>query len=67
MRVLYEHTFNTEGTYDYYCILHKTMCMIARIVVGKPGGPAEGSMPPDGKVTTSHHIIKQKAVAYEDQ
>ena len=65
--VTFEHTFNTEGTYDYYCIPHKTMGMIARIVVGKPGGPAEGSMPPDGKVPTSQQIVKQKTVAYDNQ
>lgn len=65
--VTFDHTFNTKGTYDYYCIPHKTMGMIARIVVGKPGGPAEGSMPPDGKVPTSQRIVKQKVVAYNDQ
>ncbi|WP_266082931.1 plastocyanin/azurin family copper-binding protein [Haladaptatus caseinilyticus] len=61
----FEHTFDTKGTYDYYCIPHKTMGMIARIVVGEPGGPAEGSMPPDGKVPTSQRIIDNGSVGYE--
>ena len=42
----YEHTFETTGTYDYFCLPHKTLGMVGRIVVGEPGGPAEGSMPP---------------------
>ncbi len=33
------------------------MGMITWIVVGEPGGPAEGSMPPDGSVPTSQQII----------
>ncbi len=61
----FEHTFNTKGTYDYYCIPHKTMRMIARIVVGEPGGPAEGSMPPDGSVPTSQQIVNKGTIGYE--
>ncbi|MDY6819398.1 MAG: plastocyanin/azurin family copper-binding protein [Halobacteriales archaeon] len=62
----YEHTFETEGTYDYFCIPHKTLGMVGRIVVGSPGGPAEGSMPPDGKVPTSDRIVDEKRVLYGD-
>jgi plastocyanin len=61
----FKHTFNTKGTYDYYCIPHKMMGMIARIVVGEPGGPAEGSMPPDGSVPTSQQIVDKGAIQYE--
>ncbi|MFB6152954.1 MAG: plastocyanin/azurin family copper-binding protein [Halodesulfurarchaeum sp.] len=60
----YEHTFQTEGTYDYFCIPHKSLGMVARIVVGSPGGPAEGSMPPDGKVPKSSTIVSQGSVSY---
>lgn len=60
----YEHTFQTEGTYDYFCIPHKSLGMVARIVVGSPGGPAEGSMPPDGKVPSSSIIVDQGSVSY---
>ncbi len=61
-----EHTFETEGTYDYFCRPHKTAGMVGRIVVGEPGGPAEGSMPPDGDVPDSDTITSEGEVAYED-
>ena len=62
----YEHTFETTGTYDYFCIPHKTLGMVGRIVVGEPGGPAEGSMPPDGEVPESQTIVDQGSVSYSD-
>ena len=62
----FEHTFETTGTYDYYCIPHKTLGMVGRIVVGEPGGPAEGSMPPDGDVPESSTIVEQGSVSYEE-
>lgn len=62
----FTHTFQSKGTYDYYCTPHKPLGMVARIVVGEPGGPAEGSMPPDGSVPTSRHILKQGAVKYSE-
>ncbi|WP_248898393.1 plastocyanin/azurin family copper-binding protein [Haloplanus halobius] len=62
----FEHTFETEGTYDYFCTPHKGLGMIGRIVVGEPGGPAEGSMPPDGEVPESQTIVDQGAVSYSD-
>ena len=60
----YEHTFETTGTYDYFCIPHKSLGMVGRIVVGEPGGPAEGSMPPDGEVPESQTIVDQGTVSY---
>ncbi|MDT3437659.1 halocyanin [Haloarcula sp. 1CSR25-25] len=60
----YEHTFGTTGTYDYFCIPHKTLGMVGRIVVGEPGGPAEESMPPDGDVPESQTIVDQGSVSY---
>lgn len=62
----YDRTFEVEGTQDYYCIPHKPMGMVARIVVGEPGGPAEGSMPPDGKVPKSDRIVEEGAVTHEE-
>lgn len=62
----YEHTFDTPGTYDYFCTPHKSMGMVGRIVVGEPGGPADGSMPPDGAVPESQTIVDQGAVSYSD-
>jgi hypothetical protein len=40
--------------------------MVGRIVAGEPGGPAEGSMPPDGEVPESQTIVDQGAVSYSD-
>lgn len=62
----FEHTFETTGTYDYFCIPHKSLGMVGRIVVDEPSGPAEGSMPPDGDVPESQTIVDQGAVAYSD-
>ena len=62
----FEHTFETAGTHDYYCTPHKSLDMVGRIVVGEPGGPAEGSMPPDGDVPESQTIVDQGAVSYSD-
>jgi pseudoazurin len=61
-----ELTFETPGTYDFYCQPHKTLGMVGRIVVGEPGGPAEGSMPPDGEVPDSQTIVDQGSVSYSD-
>lgn len=60
----WEHTFEATGTHDYFCIPHKSLGMVGRIVVGEPGGPAEGSMPPDGAVPKSKTIVEQGAVSY---
>ncbi|WP_080505346.1 plastocyanin/azurin family copper-binding protein [Halorubrum aethiopicum] len=60
----FEHTFETTGTYDYFCIPHKSLGMVGRIVVGEPGGPAEGGMPPDGNVPESQTIVDQDSVSY---
>lgn len=60
----FEYTFETPGTYDYYCIPHKSVGMVGRIVVGNPGGPAEGSPIPDGDVPESDAIVEQGAIAY---
>lgn len=62
----FEHTFETTGTYDYFCIPHKSLGMVGRIVVDEPGGPAEGSMPPDGDVPESSTIVEQGSVSYDD-
>ena len=62
----YEHTFEAVGTHDCYCIPHKTLGMVARIIVGKPGGPAEGNMPPDGNVPKSDRIRREGAVSHDE-
>lgn len=62
----FDHTFETAGTYDYFCTPHKSLGMVGRIVVDEPGGPAEGSMPPDGDVPESATIVEDGAVSYDD-
>jgi plastocyanin len=62
----FNQTFETAGTYDYYCIPHKQLGMVGRIVVDEPGGPAEGSMPPDGEVPQSQSIVEQGAISYSE-
>ncbi|MDS0473948.1 plastocyanin/azurin family copper-binding protein [Natrinema sp. 1APR25-10V2] len=32
----FEHTFDEEGVYDYYCTPHESLGMVARLVVGTP-------------------------------
>ena len=32
----FEYTFEESGTYDYYCIPHRSVGMVGRIVVGSP-------------------------------
>ena len=59
-------TFETEGTHDYYCIPHKMVGMIGRIVVGSPGGPAEESENPDLPLPDSGRIVDEGRVAWAD-
>lgn len=66
----FEYTFEEEGTYDYFCIPHKTLGMIGRVVCGEPGGPAEESENPDlaglesGEYPPSDVIAEQGSLAY---
>lgn len=62
----FEHTFEVPGTYDYYCIPHKSMGMVGRIVVGSPGGPAERNPIPDGAVPGSERIVQEGTVSAGD-
>jgi len=38
----YEHTFETEGVYEYFCIPHETAGMVGTIVVGEAPGAGAG-------------------------
>lgn len=66
----FEYTFEEEGTYDYFCIPHKSLGMIGRIVCGSPGGPAEESEVPDidglqaGEFPPSGAIVENEALSY---
>jgi len=69
----FEYTFEQEGTYDYFCIPHKTLGMVGRIVCGEPGGPAEESENPDagaiatGQYPSSDAIVENEVLAYPYQ
>lgn len=63
---VFRHTFETPGTYDYYCIPHKTIGMVGRVVVGEPGGPAERTPIPDGDVPESAAIVERGVVPYDE-
>jgi plastocyanin len=41
----FEWTFDIEGTYDYFSRFHEPLGLVGRIVVGRPGGPAESNRP----------------------
>ena len=65
----FSYTFSQAGTYDYYCIPHKTLGMVGRIVCGKPGGPAEQTAIPNtdkpiGLMPPSDVIVKQGTVSF---
>lgn len=55
-------TFDTPGTYDYYCKPHESVGMVGRIVVGSPGGPAADSPIPAGDVPESETIVEAGAM-----
>lgn len=38
----YSHTFETAGTYEFYCQPHRDLGMVGTIVVNEGGAPAEG-------------------------
>lgn len=62
----FEHTFDTPGTYDYYCIPHKATGMVGRVVVGEPGGPAEATPIPDGAVPGSETIVEHGSIPADE-
>jgi plastocyanin len=60
----FSHTFDVEGTYDYYFIPHKSLEMVGRVVVGEPSG-LDGD-PPDGSVPDEQTIVDAGAVSYDE-
>lgn len=59
----FSHTFEVEGTYDYYCIPHKSLGMVGRVVVGEPSGL--GDDPPDGSVPDEQTIVEEGTVSHD--
>lgn len=62
----WQYTFSVPGTYDYFCIPHKGLGMIGRIVVCQPGGPATEGSPPDGELPDSQRIVEEGSVSWEE-
>lgn len=62
----FEHTFEVEGTYDYYCGVHYNHSMVGRIVVGSPGGPADGQRTAYGPVPAADAIVERGKISYFD-
>jgi plastocyanin len=64
----FSHTFTTTGTYDYYCIPHKTLGMVGRIVCGSPGGPATNQSIPNevsgGTMPDSQTIVQKQSIPF---
>jgi len=68
-RGVFEHRFTIEGTYDYFNRQQEARGAVGRIVVGRPGGPAErplgvGAAPaqPEGFVGLSTDPTRLKIV-----
>lgn len=62
----FEHTFEVEGTYDYYCGVHYNHAMVGRIVVGEPGGPADDGRTPYGPVPPADEIVERGRIPHSD-
>ena len=69
----YQHTFEVEGTYDYFCIPHESVGMIAAVDVvpggatPTPSGPAAPTVPDAAKtllVTVTGAFVAVLALAY---
>jgi len=65
----FSYTFEEPGTYDYYCIPHKTLGMVGRIVCGSPGGPAEENAFPEsdtprGVMPPSDTIVEEGSLEW---
>ena len=77
---IFEWTFDVEGTYDYFSRTFEPLGMVGRIIVGRPGGPAEQNPPGygarDGRAVVfpaqakilaalpSERIVSQKSIPY---
>ena len=61
-------TFETVGTYDYFCIPHVHTGMVGRIVVGEAGGPATNDSNPYTSyysLPDSEQIVNEKTVPFD--
>ena len=64
----FEHTFDTEGVYHYYCVPHETGGMIASVIVGEPDAhdqPALEDPPADKPDTVRAKLEELNAMCNE--
>lgn len=64
----FEHTFETEGVYHYYCTPHETVGMIGSIIVGEPdahGQPALEEPPQDKPESVTKKISELNTMCNE--
>jgi plastocyanin len=68
----YEHTFEVEGTHEYFCVPHESVGMLGSVTV-RPGGATEASGPdvpevPDSArtlaIATAIALVSVVALAY---
>ena len=57
----FEHTFETEGVYHYYCKPHETLGMIGTVIVGEPDAHGQPALeePPQELSEEARHKIEQ--------
>ena len=75
----FEWTFEVEGTYDYFSRNHEILGLVGRIVVGRPGGPAEKPLGYGGRegwapifptakevleIVSSQEVVEKKLIRY---
>ncbi|WP_144905593.1 plastocyanin/azurin family copper-binding protein [Halobellus captivus] len=69
----YEHTFEIEGTYEYFCIPHETVGMLGSVEVAPGGGSDDGggvsvpTVPDTAKtllIATTGALVAVVALAY---
>ena len=75
----FEWTFEVEGTYDYFSRNHEVLGLVGRIVVGRPGGPAERPLGSGGRegwapifptarevweLVSSQEVVEKKLIRY---
>jgi plastocyanin len=64
----FEHTFETDGVYHYYCTPHETLGMIGSVIVGEPDAhdqPALEAPPEDMSERVREKIVELNEVCNE--
>lgn len=59
----YEHTFEVEGTYGYFCIPHENAGMVAELTVSTDAGGGDGGGPAIPNAALTVGIVTSGAMA----